>query len=242
MSVAAKKAQAADRAVSSRKKTFDDETRDALTAESNPDSSTPFVTFCKCLFGCAHYHRLVQSRYCKGISEGAKSEGNRGAQTWSRCPPKQDDWRTNSVVQASAFELLTELAALEIERLDPTQVIARDDKSKPTTAIAELTKKLSDLKGGKAHLERFTGFDGEQKSRYFAAGLKWRNRNQKKRKQREWRWPGTREGNAYALRIKAARRPQHTSHSKKKETSPARSLARAPARPPAKVAMGTLSK
>ena len=234
MSVAAKKAQAADRAASSRKKTFDDETRDALTAESNPDSSTPFVTFCKCLFGCAQCHRLVQSRYRKGISEGAKSEGNRGAQTWSRCPPKQDDWRTNSVVQASAFELLTELAALEIERLDPTQVIARDDKSKPTTAIAELTKKLSDLKRGKAHFERFTGFDGEQKSRYFAAGLKWRNRNQKKRKQREWRRPGTREENAYARRIKAARRPQHTSHSKKKETSPAQpapSPERQPGRP-----------
>jgi hypothetical protein len=47
--VAAKKAQAADRAASSRKKTFDDETRDAVTAESNPDSRTPCVTFCKSL-------------------------------------------------------------------------------------------------------------------------------------------------------------------------------------------------
>jgi hypothetical protein len=99
--------------------------------------------------------------------------------------------------------------------LDPTQVIARDDKGKPSTAIAELT--IGDLKGGKAHLERFTGIDGEKKSRYFAAGLKWRNRIQKKRKQREWQRPGTREKNAYARRIKAARRPQHTSHNKKKK-------------------------
>ena len=52
-------------------------------------------------------------------------------------------------------ELLTESAALEIQRLNPTQVIARDDKGTPSTAIAELTKKLGDLKGGKAHLERF---------------------------------------------------------------------------------------
>jgi hypothetical protein len=36
VSMAAKKAQAADRAASSRKETFDDETRDAVTAESNP--------------------------------------------------------------------------------------------------------------------------------------------------------------------------------------------------------------
>ena len=68
---------------------------------------------------------------------------------------------------ASALELLTELAALEIERLDPTQVIARDDKGKPTTAFAELTKKLSDLKGGNAHLERLTGINGEQKESLF---------------------------------------------------------------------------
>jgi hypothetical protein len=49
--------------------------------------------------------------------------------------------------------------------LDPTQVIARDDKGKPSTAIAELTKKLSDLKGGKAHLERFTGLNGRAENR-----------------------------------------------------------------------------
>jgi hypothetical protein len=61
------------------------------------------------------------------------------------------------------LDFLTELAALEIERENPTQVIERDDKSKPAKAIAELTRKLSDLKGGKAHLERLTGFDGEQK-------------------------------------------------------------------------------
>jgi hypothetical protein len=36
VSVAAKKAQASDRATSSRKKAFDYETRDAVTAESNP--------------------------------------------------------------------------------------------------------------------------------------------------------------------------------------------------------------
>jgi hypothetical protein len=91
--------------------------------------------------------------------------------------------KTTREPAASALELLTELAALEIERLDPTQFTARDNKGKPTTPIAELAKKPSDMKGGKAHLKRLTGFDGEQKSRYFAAGLKWRKLNQTSRVQ-----------------------------------------------------------
>jgi hypothetical protein len=91
--------------------------------------------------------------------------------------------KTTGEPAASVLELLTELAALEIERLDPTQVTARDNKGKPTTPIAELAKKPSDLKGGKARLKRLTGFDGEQKSRYFTAGLKWRKLNQTSRVQ-----------------------------------------------------------
>jgi hypothetical protein len=88
---------------------------------------------------------------------------------------------------ASALELLTELAALEFERLNPAKVIARDDKGKFATAIAELTKKLSDLKGGKALRAPYCllASTASKKSRYFAAGLILRNRNQKKRKQRE---------------------------------------------------------
>jgi hypothetical protein len=75
--------------------------------------------------------------------------------------------KTTDEPAALALVQLTKSAALEIERLDPTKFIARDDKGKSTTAIAELTKKLSDLKGGKTHLKRLTGFDFEQKKSLF---------------------------------------------------------------------------
>jgi hypothetical protein len=62
-------------------------------------------------------------------------------------------------VSATPLKLLIQQIHPHV-RVDPTQVIARDYKGKPATAIAELTKKLSDLKGGKAHLERLTGSNG----------------------------------------------------------------------------------
>jgi flagellar motor protein MotB len=156
VSVAAKKAQAADRAASSRKKTFDDETRDAVTTESNPAVSLLQA------FDVAAFITTGSSNVDKG---GAFLKELRAKEIEARRPghvtPRN---KTTGEPAASALELLfAESAALEIKRLDPTKVIARDDKGKPTAAIAELTKKLSDLKGGKAHLERLTGFDGEQK-------------------------------------------------------------------------------
>ena len=49
MSVAAKKAQAADRAASSRKKTFDDETRDAVMTSDSRKQSRQQYPFCDIL-------------------------------------------------------------------------------------------------------------------------------------------------------------------------------------------------
>jgi hypothetical protein len=135
-----------------------------VTAESNPESSTPFVTFCKCLM----WLRSLPQARPKSIKEGHFPKELKANDIEARRPglvvPRN---KTTGEPTASALELLTEFAAFEIERLHLTQVIARDDKGKPTTAIAVLTKKLSDLKGGKAHLERLTGFDGEQKESLF---------------------------------------------------------------------------
>jgi len=147
-----------------------------VTAESNP--AVPLLQ----VFDVAALITTGSSKVDKG---GAFPKEFRAkeieARRHGRAFPKN---KTTGEPAASVLELLTELAALEIERLDPTQVTARDNKGKPTTPIAELAKKPSDLKGGKARLKRLTGFDGEQKSRYFTAGLKWGNRNHKKRRQR----------------------------------------------------------
>jgi hypothetical protein len=51
---------------------------------------------------------LPQAR-SKSIKEGhfrrSSERKNRGAQTWSRCPPKQDDWRTSSVGVRAAHRI-----------------------------------------------------------------------------------------------------------------------------------------
>jgi hypothetical protein len=97
------------------------------------------------------------------------------------------------------------------------------------------------LKGGNAHLERLTGFDGEQKESLF------RRRAQMEESESE-EDEAARVAMARNSLGKRERTPNKSSkttptHSpQKKETSPARSLARAPARPPAKLARGKLSK
>jgi hypothetical protein len=84
VSVAAKKAQAADRAASSRKKTFDDETRDAVMTSDSRKQSRQQYPFCDIL-------QLFDMAAL--ITTGSSKVDKRMAfpKSWSRCPPKQDD-------------------------------------------------------------------------------------------------------------------------------------------------------
>ena len=79
---------------------------------------------------------LITKGSSKLVKGGAFPKGLRAkemeARRQGRFVPRN---KTTGEPAASALELLTELAALEIERFHSTQVTARNDKGKPTTVI-----------------------------------------------------------------------------------------------------------
>jgi hypothetical protein len=151
--VATKKAQAAQRAANPRMKTFDEAALSAVVAASNP--AVPLLNFFD-----------VGALLTKGSAKAEKG-GNfpkelRAKEIEARRPGYTVP-RNDAGPKASSEELLAELVALEIERLESARKVPRDDKGKPTATAATLAAELAVLKGGKALLERLTGFDGEQK-------------------------------------------------------------------------------
>ena len=136
-------------------KSFDAEARSTVAAASNP--AVP-------LWNCFDVTMPVTKGSSKSDKGGAFSKELRAKEIEARKPgylvPRSG---TTGDPNASAAELLIELVALEIERLNMVRQVPRDDKGKPVATVTELAAELGVLKGGKALLERLTGFDGEQK-------------------------------------------------------------------------------
>ena len=150
-----KKTQVAQKAANPRMKSFDAEARSALAAASDP--AVPLLNYFDVTM-------LVTTGSSKADKGGAFSKELRAKEIEARKPgylvPRSG---TTGDPNASAAELLIELVALEIERLNMVRQVPRDDKGKPVATVTELAAELGVLKGGKALLERLTGFDGEQK-------------------------------------------------------------------------------
>jgi len=155
--IKAKKNQAAERTASTRAITYDDAVRAEVTAVSTPKVPQTATGF--------YDATAVLGK--KGAAEKGRKfpKEIRAKEIEARKPPGFQVKRNSAGPIQNQAELLVELMALEIKRLNPERTIPRDDRSIVAVSAEGLEVELKSLcDGERALIKRLLGFDGERRA------------------------------------------------------------------------------